>query len=462
MIKIYIILLTFLFSFVVYSQTIKDYNEKIIQIESEKTVYQNKIKKIKRKLFSISGEVYDRDEDFRTIQLKGSAFPINEDLAEYGTLGNGYILIINPDKKKLIVSNPLFYDSGVHYFLMKSSAKNALGNDVPVYWYGDIPAKEKLALDDYKDKLNSLEQELKEIVNEKNEKDYEQLMKEGAVFSDKLMYYEAILKYQSAIKAVGRNYFDDSKKAILCAQKKAEASLYRNDFESSVPCYRLIIDSDLFESSVRDSAKKYLGSIYLKWGKNDFENKNYKEAVTHFEKAKNEINNLDEEMMKIFSESSYNCAIESGMNDISATKYYMKYAIKINPKMQLKCEEELNSYKRSVVLYTGVSLIPGLGHVFQGNVLGGVVVSTIIGGFAYLGLSVNNDEYFVSSRGETIINKRALYWGVGLILYSMSIYRNYKMVNNYNSQFELVTDNKLKIVPLIDKNNFGLALLVSF
>ena len=143
---------------------IKD--KEIVELEQKANNEMNKLVKYEDDItvFQITGKVLDREPD--AVQIWGIAIPINGNRTHWARqFEKTNIAVLNPKPLR----NPTYYH-GNHYFLGKTTSKNAFGASVPLWVFGgmkkDIKTKVKPIIEKYsklRDRITKFKSERKEI-----------------------------------------------------------------------------------------------------------------------------------------------------------------------------------------------------------------------------------------------------------------------------------------------------------
>ena len=108
----------------------QDFSATSAQIDSLKAKYPTVM---------ISGKISDRDQG--AIQVWGTAVPVDAQPNALGVLyEDSNLLVLNPNEPLIQAG---YYTGGIHYFLGKRYGKNAFGQPVPLWVYGDEPQELK-------------------------------------------------------------------------------------------------------------------------------------------------------------------------------------------------------------------------------------------------------------------------------------------------------------------------------
>jgi len=148
------------------AETPESIQKKIVKLERERDAIEKEIGE-KYLEFAIHGKIIDREKD--RIVVWGDSFPTKtffypEARTHIGIVRQGNIIVLNPTLKM-----PDFYsEPGGHYFLKKTTGKNAYGAEVPVRVFTtEIPEGKK----ELEKKIAKLDKELDNLVNKLREMD---------------------------------------------------------------------------------------------------------------------------------------------------------------------------------------------------------------------------------------------------------------------------------------------------
>lgn len=423
--------------------------------------------------FQINGEINDRDRDLSVLQVWGTAIPLNNDYNSYGTqLEKGNIVIKNPEKDKI---NYNYYVSGIHYFIEKSYGKNALGVEVPVYIYGDIPnlfAQSKI--NSLRKDISEIKNQLTELREQKRKLEIEKYVREGQELFALGKYTESAAKYKSVLEIDGGNSSMYNKKISESFYENGNRYFDRGDYESAISNYDQAIN---YYSEKRIKERK--ASSYEKIGDKNFrENKNldaienYEKAISIYPEIENSVNqNLAFAYLNLGKQDLSNNAFQS-----AAINFKKSYSIDNERKEDI--EPLLSNIRRTPILYGAMSIIPGLGQFAQGKTTKGITHLSLFSASLVASILLDNssketyNDYKVASTTEEAkslykkANDSKLYSNValgisaGVIIWS--IIDSFSEAVNYNEPFYLSANTSFNYNYDLSKNSCQLSLLLKF
>lgn len=134
------------------SSTPRDLKQQLAETEEKLIASQKRLEQllVDHPEVRINGKITDRNRD--SLQVWGSAVTTGDNRNVFGGLvAEGNIIVLNPHSE----NNTGIYYNGIHYFQNKTVGKNALGSEVPVWIYGDMPPE--ILLESKKQKLLMLQ-----------------------------------------------------------------------------------------------------------------------------------------------------------------------------------------------------------------------------------------------------------------------------------------------------------------
>lgn len=428
--------------------------------------------KSKYPLFIIYGEIKDREENF--LQIWGSAIPANNDFSSPGTVEENNIIIVNPEKDKIIYNG---YAGGKHYYLYKGFSKNAFGADVPVRYYGELPSETKSKISSLSNEVSNLEQKIESL-----SEDY------------KLLQTNIIIS-KAKEKLKGTDYEESidlllKAKNLSATNKEIDQLLFRNyielaqnnsankDYIASLSNINTAIQLSNLANQQYDELKKFHSQLCMQIADINYDKVNYSDAVSYYSQSlkysKQNINSIREKYSESYLQLG-NSELSKG--NVEQAKNNYKNSFEINRSMLPQIKSKLESQQKSSFLLGFSSIIPGLGQMIQGdskNALThfGIFSGSLIGGFILKTVADNEYNNYKDATSEAdatrlydTANKKLNYsyalFGFGGAVIIYSIIDSFIKAENYNKKYEINFESYSQS-PLSSYDNITISLKLYF
>ena len=420
-------------------------------------------------LFIIYGEIKDREDNF--LQIWGSALPANNDFSLPGTVQENNIIIVNPDKSKILYNG---YAGGKHYYLYKGFSKNAFGADVPVWYYGELPTETKNKINSLSSGINILEEKIESL-----SEDY------------KIIQSNIFIKL--AEENFSKNNFEESVSLLLKAKnlsqtnKNIDELLLKNylelaqkdsankNYDEALSNINTAIQLGNLSSLQYEQLKKFHSYLCSTIADMYFQNKNYSEAITYYSQSLKYNNHYINIIEDRYAESYFKIANDYlNKNNVEGAKSNYKKSFEINSNILTQIKSKLESQQRPSFLLGLSSIIPGLGQIIQGDSKSGftqfgIFSGSIIGGFILKSTADNEyNDYKNATHEDNAIrlydesNKKLNYsyalFGLGGVVVIYSIIDSFIKSENFNKKYEINFESN----PTIGYNNYSFSLKLFF
>ncbi|MDR3667416.1 MAG: hypothetical protein P4L35_11290 [Ignavibacteriaceae bacterium] len=457
------------------AKNIDSLKAKIISVENLLIEAKEELKTEQEKypIFVIYGEIKDRDGDALTIW--GSALPINNDYGLTGTvLEYNNITIINPDKAQIHYNS---YSGGHHYYLGKIYSKNLFNVDVPVRWYGDLPQKDKIRLEELKQQVQSLKAQEVELSDKWNSIMYNNSFNEAKGYFKEKNYRGTINSLEKAKLYATSNSEINS----LMFNTYVEFTNYysnQKDYDNSL----LVIKEAMLLLGLKPEQSEVFKKFYYNCSKEKAEEnyslKKYRKAIEYYQECVL-YNKANIEQVKEKYAQSFIYLGDEDLNNgniVEAKEEYTK-AHEIDNSTTIQISEKLSPFKRSAFLYGAASIIPGLGQIIQGDSKNAITHFAIFGisfiGGIYLHNIANsgyNDYKNATSEADAVnqydlankkLNISNALFGLSGIVVIYSIIDSYLNIRNINKDYEINLNN-YSYSTLREKNIYSLSFKLFF
>ncbi len=431
-------------------QSIQKLNDQIDTVQKNINILNEEVSSQKSKYpeFLIYGEIVDRGLYY--IMVKGSALPVNEDFSLPGTVDNGYMLILNPDKEKI---NYNFYSKTKHYFLFKSYSKNAFNADVPVYNFGDLPGDTKKLIEEKENKLRILEEKKNYLSQTLKEKKKEEFLNEAKVYTNETKYIEAMDKLKQAAKLFP-NDKEVNKQFYKNAIEQVKIDTSKGEYETALSLTNEGFEIGNLKPAELNTLKYLYSDICIKEADKNYLSGDYARAIDYYQKSQQYGKEKLGRVETNFADAYFiigRAEIEKG--NVKAAKDNFKSSFKINHKNEERILRELEKYKRNPITTGLTSLIPGLGQLIQGETKSGFTQFSLFAGtmlFGYISKAKADDQYneylkatdvdketqyYDEANRKLITSYTALSVGAAIIIYS--VIDSYFIAIEHNKPFEI-------------------------
>lgn len=468
------ILLILFFSIELFSQNLESIQSQIDQ--SNRILSQKKQEYVEEKskypLFIIYGEIKDREENF--LQIWGTALPVSNDFSSPGTVEENNIIVVNPEKDKILYNN---YAGGKHYYLYKGFSKNAFGVDVPVRYYGELPTETKNKINSLSDEINILERKIESLSEDFNKVQSNILINQA---KDKL----------------NQNKNDESISLLLEAKKLSETNkeidqlLFENylklaqkdstnkNYLESLSNINTAIQLENLSSQQYKQLKKYHRNLCSQIADDFFQKEHYPDAISYYSQSLKYDEDYIGVIREKYAESYLRIANDKlEMNNVEQAKRNYKKSFELNKNLLPQIKSKLESQQYSSFLLGLSSIIPGLGQFIQGDSKSGLTHLGLFSGSIISGFILKTDadnEYNnykdATSKSEATrlydnANKKLNYsyalFGFGGVVIIYSIIDSFIKAENFNKKYEINFDT-FSQYPLSSYDNVIISLKLYF
>jgi hypothetical protein len=439
------------------------------QNEYEYNLYENE-----NSAYGITGIVQYRDGN--EIMLYGGATILEGNLTNNpedapGYVNVGYIIISN---YKIIYEGGSNVVSGAFYFLGKGTRQNSYGYDIPVKYFGDLPAEERV-------KQEGLKNQKQSLLNEIDKIDYQILSLKVANLNVQARDKLKSKSYNEAIKLLkeAQDLAPDNKEIV--SQLYNAYNDLANDFSSKKDYLAslAIIKEAINTPSLSNIQEKDLKESYFiftnRLAEEYYDKGQYSEAIKYFNDCTTYDNTKNEIIKERYAESYIFLGDEKLINgDIENAKQEYLKSIDIDGKVSGQIVQKLSVFKRPSMVYGTASIIPGLGQLLQGYPQEGIIhfvlfSSSVIAGTLLKNSSNNTYSDYVNAESEA--EAVSLYksakdkmsystaaYGIGGAVLVYSLIDAFIKNTRYNNRFILTISDGLKVS---DKGN-GLSVLIKY
>lgn len=407
--------------------------------------------KSKYPLFLIYGEIKDREENI--LQIWGTALPVDNDYSSPGTVEENNIIVVNPEKDKIIYNN---YTGGKHYYLYKGVSKNAFNANVPVRYYGELPTDAKNNINSLSEEINILERKIEFLSEDYNKVQLNILINQAKDKLNKNKNDESISLLQKAIKISETNK-EINQLLFENYLYLAQIDSLKGNYLESLTNINIAIQLKNLTSHQYATLKKYHFNLCSKIADDYFRKKDYPDAISYYSQSLRYKSDHIDIIRKNYAEAYFYIAddkLES--NNFEEAKSYYKKSFEINKNLLPQIKNKLESQQYSSFLLGLSSIIPGLGQFIQGDSKSGFTHLGLFGGSIIAGFilkTVADNDYNnyngATSKAEATrlydsANKKLNYsyalFGFGSAVIIYSIIDSFIKAENFNKNYELNLD----------------------
>ena len=398
--------------------------------------------------FVIYGEIKERNIAY--ISIWGSALPLNQDFSLPGTINEGNIVVLNPDKGKIVYN---YYVNAKHFYLYKSYGKNAFNADVPIYYFGEQPEDTKTLIARKEIELSGLVGKKNKLSQVLNEKKKEELLNDAIVYTNKAEYIEAIDKLKQALNLFPEDQ-DINKLLYINTFEQIKIDTSKGEYETAIARTNEATQIRNLSPMELNTLNDLHSEICIRIAEKKYYSADYTRAIEYYKISLQNNQGKLGQIESNFADAYYQIgSTELKRGNIKTAKEDFEKSINFNRNNEVKISNELDQYKRSPVAEGLTSIIPGLGQIIQGESTKGLTQTTLFVTAVLAGYfsKVSADYWHNQYLKTTDVNKVTTYYneansrliasyvafdvGAAIIIYS--IIDSYLIARKYNKSFEI-------------------------